>query len=131
MVLSIELKMLLYSTILGIVQLLLAALLSTLQRGVKWNLSARDQKVPELTGVAARMDRAFKNFMETFPFFIAAILMVQITQMQSSSSMLGAHLYFWARLFYVPMYAAGSPVVRTLVWSISLIGLIMVLTALI
>ncbi len=131
MVLSIELKMLLYSTILGIVQLLLAALLSTLQRGVKWNLSARDQKVPELTGVAARMDRAFKNFMETFPFFIAAILMVQITQMQSSSSMLGAHLYFWARLFYVPMYAAGIPVVRTLVWSISLIGLIMVLTALI
>lgn len=131
MVLSIELKMLLYSAILGIVQLLAAAHLSTLQRGVKWNLSARDQKAPELTGVAARMDRAFKNFMETFPFFIAAILMVQMTQMQSSSSMIGAHLYFWARLFYVPMYAAGIPVVRTLVWSISLIGLIMVLAALI
>lgn len=131
MVLSIELKMLLYSAILGIVQLLSAAYLSTQQRGIKWNISARDQKVTELTGLAGRMDRAFKNFMETFPFFIAATLMVQMTQMHSYNSVVGSHLYFWARLFYVPMYAAGVPVVRTLVWSISLIGLIMVLSALI
>jgi uncharacterized MAPEG superfamily protein len=131
MVLSIELKMLLYSAILGIVQLLAAAHFSTLQRGVKWNLSPRDQKTPELTGVAGRLDRAFKNFMETFPFFIAAILMVQITQMQSTSSMIGAHLYFWARLVYVPLYAAGIPGVRTLIWLISFVGLIMVLAALI
>lgn len=131
MVLSIELKMLLYSAILGIVQLLVVASLSTSQRGVKWNLSPRDQKVPELTGVAGRLERAFKNFMETFPFFIAAILMVQITEMQSSSSMMGAYLYFWARLVYVPLYAAGIPGVRTLVWVISFIGLLMVLAALI
>lgn len=131
MILSIELKMLLYSVILGIVQLLTASLLSTLQRGVKWNISSRDQKAPELTGVAARMDRAFKNFMETFPFFVAAILMVQVTTMQNSNSMIGAQLYFWARLLYIPMYAAGITGVRTLVWSISFIGLIMVITSLI
>ena len=131
MILSIELKMLLYSVILGIVQLLTASLLSTLQRGVKWNISSRDQKAPELTGVAARMDRAFKNFMETFPFFVAAILMVQLTQMQSSNSMLGAQLYFWARLLYIPIYAAGITMVRTLVWAVSFIGLMMVLFSLI
>ncbi|MEA9357671.1 MAPEG family protein [Bacteriovorax sp. PP10] len=130
MVLSIELKMLFYSAILGIVQLLIATQLSTAQRGIKWNLSPRDEKAPELTGVAGRMDRAFKNFMETFPFFIVAIVIVQITQMQSSSSSIGAMLYFWARLLYVPLYAAGIPGVRTFVWVISFVGIIMVLSAL-
>lgn len=130
MVLSTELKMLFYSAILGIIQLLIAASLATSQRGVKWNLSPRDEKQPELTGVAGRMDRAFKNFMETFPFFITAILIVQITQMQSSASTYGAMIYFWARLVYVPLYAAGIPVVRTLVWSLAFIGIIMVMTAL-
>lgn len=131
MVLSIEMKMLLYSSILGIVSLLIATHLATKQRGVKWNLSPRDEPVPELTGIAGRMDRAFKNFMQTFPFFIAAIVMVQITGMQSTSSMVGAHMYFWARLIYIPLYAAGIPVVRSLVWLVSLIGLIMVMAALI
>ena len=130
MVLSTELKMLFYSAILGIIQLLIAASLATSQRGVKWNLSPRDEKQPELTGVAGRMDRAFKNFMETFPFFIAAILIVQITQMQSSASTYGAMIYFWARLVYVPLYAAGIPVVRTVVWSLAFIGIIMVMSAL-
>lgn len=131
MVLSIELKMLLYSALLGIVQLLLAALFSTMVRGVKWNLSPRDIPMPELPGVGGRVGRAFKNFMETFPFFIAAIIMVQITQMHSPISSAGAMIYFWARLIYVPLYAAGIPGVRTLVWVISMIGLIMVLAALI
>lgn len=130
MILSTELKMLFYSAILGIIQLLLATHFSTLQRGVKWNLSPRDEKVPELTGVAGRLSRAFKNFMETFPFFIAAIIMVQITQMHSSISSIGAMIYFWARLVYVPLYAAGIPGVRTLVWLISFIGIILVMSAL-
>lgn len=130
MVLSIELKMLFYSAILGIVQLLLAAQLSTAQRGLKWNISARDEVIPELTGVAARVSRAFKNFMETFPFFAAAILMVQITQRHSPSSSIGAVMYFWARVMYVPLYAAGIPGVRTIVWCISFVGLVMVLAAL-
>jgi uncharacterized MAPEG superfamily protein len=130
MVLSIELKMLFYSAILGIVQLLLATQLSTMQRGVKWNLSPRDEKVPDLTGVAGRMDRAFKNFMETFPFFIVAIIIVQIAQRQSGSSSIGAMIYFWARLLYVPLYAAGIIGVRTFVWVISFIGIVMVLGSL-
>jgi uncharacterized MAPEG superfamily protein len=130
MVLSTELKMLFYSSLLGIFQLLFATYLKTAKRGLKWNLSARDEKMPDLTGEAGRMDRAFKNFMETFPFFIAAIVMVQITQIHSTLSSAGAMIYFWARLVYVPLYAAGIPGVRTLVWSISFVGLIMVIAAL-
>ena len=131
MILSIELKMLLCATILGIVQLILATSVKTAQRGLAWNMSSREEKVSELTGMAGRLDRAYKNFMETFPFFIAAILIVQITTMADSMSSLGAQTYFWARLIYVPVYAFGIVGIRSLVWLISLIGLLMVLATLI
>ena len=130
MVLSIELKMLLYSVCLGLVMLMIATHLTTKQRGIAWNVSPRDKPMPELTGMAGRMDRAFKNFKETFVFFAAAILMVQATTLANHTSGLGAQIYFWARVVYVPLYAAGIPVLRSLVWLVSIIGLVMVLTAL-
>ena len=40
---------------------------------------------------------------------------------------MGAQIYFWARLLYIPAYASGIPVVRTVLWTISVIGLVMVL----
>jgi len=39
-------------------------------------------------------------------------------------------LYFWARLIYLPLYAAGVPYVRSLVWLVSLLGIVMLLWAL-
>jgi uncharacterized MAPEG superfamily protein len=130
MVLSIELKMLLYSVCLGLIQLMVATHLSTKQRGMAWNVSPRDEKVPELTGLAGRMDRAFKNFKETFVFFVAVILIVQVTTLANHTSSLGAQIYFWARVIYIPLYAAGIPYVRSLVWLVSLIGLVMVVSVL-
>lgn len=130
MVLSIEMKMLFWASVLGIVQLLLATAFATKERGISWNVSARDQKMPELTGVPARLDRAFKNFMETFAFFAVGALIVQITGMANITSSLGAQLYMGARVLYVPIYALGIPVIRSLIWLVSLIGLLMVLSAL-
>ena len=42
----------------------------------------------------------------------------------------GTALYFWARVVYVPLYAFGVPYVRSLVWVVSLAGLVMVLASL-
>ncbi|MBC7370523.1 MAG: MAPEG family protein [Bdellovibrionaceae bacterium] len=124
-----ELYVLSFAAILGLIQLMIATQLSTGQRGVKWNLSPRDQKMPELTGVAGRMDRAYKNFMETFAIFVAAIAVVHLANRLGPISTLGAELYLAARVLYVPVYAAGIPVVRTLIWLVSLIGIAMVLYA--
>lgn len=129
MILSIELRMLLYSVILGFVQLFLVAFMSSQQRGMAWNMSPRDKTVPELAGVGGRLERAFKNFKETFSFFVAVILIVQITTTGNSSSALGAQMYFWARVLYVPVYAAGIPMLRSLIWLVSIIGIFMVLSA--
>ena len=123
---SIELKMLAWSIILGLVHVLIAATLATQQRGVKWNASARDGVPLPLTGVAARVGRASHNFLETFAFFAAAVLAVVVAQKTSPATALGAQIYFWARLAYLPVYAAGIPYLRTLIWAVSLWGLLQV-----
>lgn len=122
-----ELKILMYSVLWGIVQILLAASSSTMQRGIKWNMSSRDQQTPPLTGVAGRLSRASENFKETFPLFMASVLLVQILTKNSAMTALGAQLYLLGRVLYVPIYAFGVPVVRSLVWTMSMVGIVMVL----
>ena len=127
---TIEIKMLAWAIALGLVHVLLGAVLMTRQRGMKWNASARDGEAKPLVGAAARVDRGLRNFLETFPFFAAAVLAVVVTQRTSSDTALGAQVYFWARLAYLPIYAAGIPYLRSLVWAVSFWGLLQVLWAL-
>ncbi|OOG63915.1 hypothetical protein B0E46_08215 [Rhodanobacter sp. B04] len=125
-----ELSMLVWSAVLGLVQIALAATCSVSQRGLGWAAGARDAVAPALTGVAARLDRARANFLETFPFFIAIVLTGHLLQRHSGMTVLGAQLYFWARLAYVPVYAAGIPYLRTLIWLASIVGIALLLIAL-
>ena len=114
----------------GLVVIGIAATLGTQQRGLGWNVGARDGIPAPLTGIAARMDRASRNFLETFPFFAVVVLVVIITQHTNASTGLGAQLYFWARVAYVPIYAAGIPYLRTVAWAVSIVGLAKILLAL-
>ena len=123
----VELKMLAWSVVLGLVYVVFAVTLATMQRGMAWNAGNRTGEAP-LTGAADRASRASRNFLETFAFFAAAVLVVVVGQCTSSTTALGAQIYFWARVLYLPIYAAGIPYVRTLVWAISVLGLVMVLS---
>lgn len=127
---SVEIRMLAWSVILGLVQILVAAVAGMGQRGSAWAASSRDEPPPALTGVAARLDRARANFLETFAFFAALVLAMVAMGRQDATSALGAQLYFWGRLVYVPIYAAGIPYLRTLVWAVSIAGLVLLLVAL-
>ncbi len=122
----VELKLLGWSILLGLIYFLIATTLVTQQRGLAWNASNREGDSKSLTGVAGRSDRAFKNFLETFVFFAAAVLAVVAAQRTSASTALGAQLFFWARVVYLPIYLIGIPYLRTLVWATSLAGLFMV-----
>jgi len=121
---TIELKMLAWSVVLGLVYVMVAATLVTRQRGVKWNASARDGDAKPVTGIAARAVRASGNFLETFPFFAALVLAVVIAGKNTHHTELGTELYFWARVAYLPIYMLGIPYLRTLVWTLSLIGML-------
>jgi len=127
---TVELKILAWSICLGIVSVLVAASLGTAQRSLGWNLSNRDQETQRLSGAAGRAHRANRNFLETFPFFAAAVLAVVLAKANSSHTALGAQLYFWGRLIYLPIYVIGIPYVRTLAWAVAFAGLLLVLGAL-
>lgn len=124
---STELRMLAASAALGIVHLLLAVQFSVATRGLRWGVGPRDEPAPPLGIVAARFERAYKNFLETFPFFVAAVVVCVALERHTAMTALGAQLYFWGRVAYLPLYAAGLPWVRTIAWTGALVGIAMVL----
>ena len=128
---ALELKLLGAAVVVGLVQLLWAAAAARAHQGdLKWAAGPRDTPMP-LGGVAARLERAFWNFAETFPFFAAAVLACAVSgKLGSDLTIWGAWAYVAARAIYAPLYALGIPTVRTLVWLVAMIGLGMVLVAL-
>ncbi|MGA7383193.1 MAG: MAPEG family protein [Methylocella sp.] len=128
---TFELKMLALSIVLGLVQIVLASQAASLQRSYVWTASSRDEAVPMLTGVAGRLERALHNFLETFPLFAAAVLTAHVAGTHSWMSEWGVQLYFWARVAYVVFYAAGVFLVRSLVWNVAALGIVLVLLSLV
>ena len=98
-------------------------------QGLAYNLSPRDLPPPPVKKLTGRFQRAFGNFRETFVYFAVAVVVVTLTNRSGPVSTLGTQIYFWARLIYVPVYAAGIPVLRTVTWAASIVGLVMVLLA--
>ena len=127
---TIELSMLAFSIVLGLVQICLAASAATLQRGAVFNAGPRDAPQPPLKPVAGRLDRAQRNFLETFPLFAAAVLIAHVAGRHSWMTEWGAQLYFWGRVVYLPLYAAGVPWVRSAVWVVAALGIVLVLVGL-
>ena len=87
--------------------------------------------MPPLQVVAGRLQRALHNFLETFPLFAVAVLIADATNRHGWMAVWGSQIYFYARVLYLPIYAAGIPVVRTVVWSAASAGIVMVLLDLI
>lgn len=125
-----EIQLLAWTIVLGLLHLVLGVALVTRDKGLKWNVGVRDAEGAPVAPVTDRVNRALRNFLETFPFFAAAVLAAAVAGRLDATTALGAQLYFWSRVAYVPLYAAGIPYVRTLVWGVSIAGLLMVLAAL-
>lgn len=62
---TVELQMLALSIILGLLQIVLASHAASLQRGYRWTASSRDEPVVPLVGVAGRLERALRNYLES------------------------------------------------------------------
>ncbi len=122
-----ELKMLAWSVALGLAHIVVQATLSTAQRGLSFNAGPRDGEAPPVSAVTARVERALRNFLETFPLFAAAALAVTLAHQSNATTALGAQLYVGGRAAYLAIYAAGVPYLRTAVWTVSMVGLAMVL----
>jgi uncharacterized MAPEG superfamily protein len=128
---TIELTLLAWTLVLALIQVLLPALLRNRETGIPYNTSARDQPGAPVGKITGRLMRAQSNLFETLPVFAAAILIAHVAGRDGPQTQWGAWLYLIARIVYVPLYAAGVPYLRSLVWVVSLAGILLILNRLI
>lgn len=124
-----ELSMLATATTWGFVQLVAAAQAANAQYGLRWAASPRDSEMPPLKPLAGRINRNFRNYMETFPFFAAAILIAEAANVHDDLTYYGATAYVGGRFIYTLLYVAGIPLIRSLFWNIAAFGMLAVLAA--
>jgi uncharacterized MAPEG superfamily protein len=125
-----EIVLLGWAVVLLLVQLVLQAVTGVGELGLPYALSARDERKQVNNVMAARLERAFYNLLQTFPAFVALALALALTGKTGGLGALGAQLWFWSRVVYVPVYAFGIPGLRTAIWAVALVGLILMLIAL-
>lgn len=125
-----ELTWLVWSVALAFVQVLVAASGATAQVGLAALAGNRD-KLPELTGWVGRMQRAHRNMLENLVLFAALVLVAVVAGKTNATTAMGAQVFFWARLVYVFVYGAGIPWLRTGVWTVSVVGMVMVFSQLV
>lgn len=122
-----ELVVLAWGCVLGLVHIFAAGHVKTKQYGAQWNMGARDEELPPPAPIVGRMMRAQTNYFETFPIAVAALLIVAVAGIGTLWTALGAWIWLGARIAYLPAYATGVRVVRTLIFLVSMVGLGMVL----
>jgi uncharacterized MAPEG superfamily protein len=127
---SIDLTLLVWATALTFVQAVVAVLGALLQVGLP-ALAGNRGDLPQFAGWAGRAQRAHRNMLESLVLFAALVLVAQVTGKASATTALGAQLFFWARLTYAPVYLIGIPWLRTGLWGISVVGLVLIFTQLV
>jgi uncharacterized MAPEG superfamily protein len=125
-----EFHYLVYSTILGILHLVVASHFISYQYGYRWTASNREEAMPPLKGIVARVDQASINFLETFPFFAALVIVAHLSERDGGLTLWGARLYFWGRMIYAVASAAGFSIVRSMIWNVAVAGIILFIVAL-
>ena len=68
-----ELTMLAWAVVLGLVHVIATGQFTTIQHGLAYGMSPRDEK-KEVTGIGGRVQRAFANYMQTFPFIVMILI---------------------------------------------------------
>lgn len=126
-------KLLVWSAILTWLMLLTAFILRCrgwTPEGLQIALGNREG-VPEGSSLAGRAERAARNMLENMVLFIAIAAAVRFAGKTGSQADFGAMLFFWARVVYWPIYLAGIIYLRTLAWTVSIVGLGIMIAALV
>jgi len=129
---STEIWVLGWSVVLLIVHILAQALSLDLagDLGVKYLLGPRDEQRVSKSIVAGRLLRSLRNMLETYPAFVALALALAVTGKTGGLGAIGALIWILARVAYIILYVAGVPVLRSVVWLVSIIALLLMVVRL-
>jgi uncharacterized MAPEG superfamily protein len=111
------------SVVLLMVHVLLQSSIATRELGRDWNAGPRDEDMKPKSAMAGRAKRASANFRETYPAFVALALGLAIGGDAWHLGLIGALVWFAARIVYIPLYLGGVPYVRSLVWLVAMGGM--------
>ena len=126
----VELKVLGYAALLQFVQFLIMAVPVNQQLGVAYTGGNRDTQ-QEAHGVPGRLKRALDNHFEGLILFTIAVMVVVLGDATTSLTEGCAWAYLFARVAYVPIYASGVFLIRSLIWSVGFFATaIMIVSAL-
>ena len=120
-----ELWILLTASLLGIVHVSAASFSFKSQVGNRYSVGPRDEDL-QPSGIAGRLNRAHRNFLETFAIFAVCVLLVHLTDVYGTLSFWGSVFYLVGRLLFLPLYAWGVPWLRTFSWNLATLGLVLV-----
>ena len=126
---SMELTMLMWASILYVVQILLGALAADMKNGIAWGLGNREN-IPELEGWGGRAQRAYVNMAESLLPFACLVLIAYSLDRTGEWSVLGAEIFLLSRLAHAVLYVAGIKVLRSLAYFGGLAGIILVIVQL-
>lgn len=119
---SVELTLLIWSVTLFGGYLGVQSLLYRAQHGIGFSNGPRDDEAPPNKWLG-RSERALRNLIETYGVFVALAVATELSGRSDALTQWGAHLYFWARWVYLPLYLFGVPWLRSLSWTVSALGL--------
>jgi len=120
-----EMMLLVWAVLLTLVQAVVAVLGAVMQVGLP-ALAANREGLPDIRGWAGRAARAHRNMLENLVLFVALVLVAVAAGKTNDMTLLGAQIFFWARLVYALVYIAGISWLRTGVWGVSVVGLAMI-----
>ncbi|HXW21228.1 MAG TPA: MAPEG family protein [Roseiarcus sp.] len=112
------------SVLLFIAHVLVQATFARGEFGDAYLLSPRDEQKAVKGTIAARAERALRNFTENYAAFVAVDLGLIAT---GQTAGWGAMVWVLGRIAYFAAYLAGIPVLRTACWAVSIVGLLMML----
>lgn len=115
---AIELQQVLYALLLALAHLAVFAVAANLELGVRYTTGPRDEP-PDLSKKCARLGRAYENYLETLPWFIAAVVVTHLAGKVDEVTIWAGWAYLGARVMYVPAYYSGVPLLRSIIWSVA------------
>ena len=96
-----------------------------INQGFGWGLGSRD-KAQEFTAMQGRAARAVANHLEGLAMFVPLVLVAHIANVSTELTVLGCIVFLVSRAAFAILYLAGVPVLRSIAWGASIIGLLMI-----
>jgi uncharacterized MAPEG superfamily protein len=125
--LTAELRLLTYTAFLSLIVWIPYILAGIQVRGLGRSVRYPSGVTEDLPAWAQRAHRAHMNLVENLAPFAVLVLVADAIGVSNAATVLGAQLFFWARIVQIAVMYAGIPWLRTVSFAVAMIGNLIIL----